>query len=96
MEVGFGVTSATGSTYGTKKWIQGTIEKFAPAQVDIDVTTGSQDGEYYGDSGGPLFFQMPDSTWRLVGEDCCSPAISTKSSPARLHLHVRPLPRSLG
>ena len=84
VEVGFGVTSATSDTKGTKTWIKGTIESAAPGQVYIDVTTGSQDGEYYGDSGGPLFLQMPDSTWRLVGEDCCSPPISGKDAAPRV------------
>ena len=88
VEVGFGVTSATGSTYGAKKWIQGTIESAAADQVDIDVMTGSQDGEYYGDSGGPLFFQMPDSTWRLIGEDCCSPTISANDAAPRVSTYT--------
>jgi hypothetical protein len=81
VEVGFGITSATGRTYGAKKWINATIESAGPDQVDIDVTTGSQEGEYYGDSGGPLFFEMPDRSWRLIGEDCCSPAILGSGAP---------------
>ena len=82
VEVGFGVTSATGTTYGTKKWIGGFVDKStAPGGVDVKVTTGSQDGEYYGDSGGPLFFQMPDATWRLVGEDWGSKNIDNTAPP---------------
>jgi hypothetical protein len=84
VEVGFGWTTAGGRAYGTKKWINGTIDSFAPDQVDIDVTTGSQDGEYYGDSGGPLLFQMPDSTWRVIGEDCCSPTVIAGSTAPRV------------
>lgn len=87
VEVGFGVTGANSRTYGTKKWINGTIESRSASLVDILVTTGSQDGEYFGDSGGPLYFKMPDQTWRVVGEDCCSddigdagPRISTYTS----------------
>jgi hypothetical protein len=87
VEVGFGVVGAHDTTYGTKKWINGTIEHRSEDQSDILVTTGTQDGEYFGDSGGPLFFKMPDQTWRLVGEDCCSddivdagPRISTYTS----------------
>jgi MYXO-CTERM domain-containing protein len=72
VEVGFGLATTTGRNYGTKRWIDGTIESRSASLVDILVTTGSQDGEYFGDSGGPLFFQMPDQTWRLIGEDCCS------------------------
>lgn len=87
VEVGFGVIGAHSRTYGTKKWINGTIESRSASLVDILVTTGSQDGEYFGDSGGPLYFRMPDQTWRVVGEDCCSddigdagPRISTYTS----------------
>jgi len=75
VEVGFGVTSASGRTWGTKEWIGATIDSIDASLVNINVTTGSQDGEYFGDSGGPLFFLMPDRTWRLIGEDCCSPDI---------------------
>ena len=84
VEVGFGVTSERTVIYGTKKWINGTIDSFAPDQVDIDVTSGSQDGEYYGDSGGPLFFQMPDSTWRVIGVDYGSPAFIEGSTAPRV------------
>jgi hypothetical protein len=84
VEAGFGWTSAWGRTYGTKKWINGTIDSFAPDQVDIDVTTGSQDGEYYGDSGGPLLFQMPDSTWRVIGVDYGSPTFIEDSTAPRV------------
>ena len=87
VEVGFGVTSERTVIYGTKKWINGTINNFDPAQADIDVTTGSQDGEYYGDSGGPLFFRMPDSTWRLIGADCCSDAIIPDGSAPRVSIY---------
>jgi hypothetical protein len=84
VEVGFGVTSASGLTYGTKKWIDGTLMSAGPGQVDFGVTTGSQDGEYYGDSGGPLFFQMRDGTWRVIGADCCSDAIVEGSAAPRV------------
>ena len=88
VEVGFGVTSASGTTYGTKKLINGTIASVPLDQITIDVTAGSQDGEYYGDSGGPLFFQMPDSTWRVVGADCCSPSIIQGSPDPRISTYV--------
>jgi Trypsin len=84
VEAGFGWTTAAGRAYGTKKWINGTIDSFAPDQIDIDVTTGSQDGEYFGDSGGPLFFQMPDSTWRVIGVDYGSPAVIEGSTAPRV------------
>jgi MYXO-CTERM domain-containing protein len=89
VEVGFGVTSATSSASGRKKWISGTIASGplppdVPKPVDVYATTGSQDGEYFGDSGGPLFFQMPDGTWRLIGEDCESPDIIASSTAPRI------------
>ncbi|HEX7599310.1 MAG TPA: trypsin-like serine protease, partial [Polyangia bacterium] len=81
VEVGFGVTTPTARTDGLKKWINGTIESISADLVNINVTTGSQDGEYFGDSGGPLFFQMPDHSWRLIGEDCCSDSIVPGTAP---------------
>ncbi len=84
VEVGFGVTSAAGRTYGNKKWINGTIDSAAPGQDEFKVTSGSQDGEYFGDSGGPLFFQMPDGTWRVIGEDCCSLDVIPGSTAPRV------------
>ena len=89
VEVGFGVTSASNRAYGRKKWINGTIASGplppeVPSTVDVYATTGSQDGEYFGDSGGPLFFQMPDGTWRLIGEDRESPDIIGGSTAPRI------------
>jgi hypothetical protein len=88
VEVGFGVTSPTSRTDGIKKQIDGTIESISADQVDINVTTGSQDGEYYGDSGGPLFFRMPDRSWRLIGADCCSPSIVSASTAPRISTYT--------
>jgi hypothetical protein len=89
VEVGFGVTSATSTATGRKKWIDGTLAAaplppLTPNPFEIYATSGSQDGEYYGDSGGPLFFQMPDGTWRLIGEDCESPNIIGGSTAPRV------------
>ncbi len=85
VEVGFGVTVPNPrGAYGTKKSIGGSIVTASPDEVDINVTTASQDGEYYGDSGGPLFFQMPDGTWRVIGEDWGSPTIVGGSATPRV------------
>jgi MYXO-CTERM domain-containing protein len=81
VEVGFGLIDAKSTSYGTKKWINGSIERQSPTLADVLVSTGTQDGEYYGDSGGPLFFRMPDQTWRLIGEDCCSDDIAADAGP---------------
>lgn len=88
VEAGFGVIGTQGMVYGTKKWINGTIADIPDDQITIDVTTGSQDGEYFGDSGGPLYFQMPDGTWRVIGEDCCSPPISPGNQNPRISTYV--------
>jgi hypothetical protein len=93
VEVGFGVTSASSNVYGRKKWIDGTIASaplppLVPSPADVYVTSGSQDGEYLGDSGGPLFFQMPDGTWRLIGEDRESPDIIGGSTAPRISVYT--------
>jgi len=54
----------------------------------VYATTGSQDGEYLGDSGGPLFVQMPDGTWRLIGEDSGSPDIVAGSTAPRISTYT--------
>lgn len=88
VEVGFGASAASNPSYGTKKWIAGTLSDDATNASDIAVTAGSQDGEYYGDSGGPLYFRMPDGTWRLVGEDCCSDDIVSGSTAPRISTYT--------
>jgi hypothetical protein len=91
IEVGFGQDEAvTGPDdgFGTKRWIAGVIVSVADGRGQIDVTTGTQDGEYYGDSGGPLFFQMADGTWRVIGVDSSSPDIIPRSSAARVSAYT--------
>jgi hypothetical protein len=90
MEVGFGqnqVMSGAGDGFGTKRFMAATIQAIT-TRGQIVVTTGSQAGEYLGDSGGPLFFQMPDGTWRLVGDDCCGPTIVSGSTAARMSIYT--------
>jgi MYXO-CTERM domain-containing protein len=90
MEVGFGqnqIVSGTGDGFGVKRFLAATIRTVGAAG-QIDVTTGSQAGEYFGDSGGPIFFRMPDQTWRLVGDDCCSPNIVSGSTAARVSMYT--------
>lgn len=45
-------------------------------------------GEYYGDSGGPLFLKMPDNSWRLVGTDSGSPDIVAGSTTPRFSIYA--------
>jgi hypothetical protein len=89
VEAGFGAaTGDNNAVYGTKKWIAGKLAASATTSVDIQATAGSQDGEYYGDSGGPLYLHMPDTTWRLIGEDCCSPDIISGSRAPRISTYT--------
>jgi predicted deacylase len=88
VEAGFGTDKVSNGTYGKKRWIAGTLADNATNSVDITVTSGSQDGEYFGDSGGPLYLRMPDTTWRVVGEDCCSDDIISGSSAPRISTYT--------
>jgi len=89
VEVGFGTENAAlRGAGGIKKWISATLAGDALATPTIDVTTGSQTGEYFGDSGGPLFFRMSDGTFRVVGEDCCSPDVISGSEDPRISTYV--------
>ena len=90
IEVGFGqnqVVSGTGDGFGVKRSLAAMIQGVT-TRGQIDVTTGSQAGEYFGDSGGPLFFDLPDHTWRLVGDDCCGPTIVQGSTAARRSIYT--------
>jgi hypothetical protein len=93
VEAGFGVTSTTDNATGRKKWIDGTLVSAPlppdlPSPGEVYATSGSQDGEYFGDSGGPLFFLMPDGTWRLIGEDSGSPDIISGSTDPRISTYT--------
>jgi len=82
VEVGFGREAGQNTrSIGTKKWIDGTLVSGGPTRTVVDVTTGTQDGEYYGDSGGPVFLKMPDGTWRLIGNDWTSPPWNMSGTP---------------
>ena len=91
MEVGFGQavpTTGANDGFGIKRWTAATIRTVANNRGQIDATTGTQNGEYFGDSGGPLFFQMPDGTWRLIGADSSSPNIIPGSAAARVSTYT--------
>jgi hypothetical protein len=81
VEAGFGDQTGAKTGFGTKKWIAGTVSRASPTRTTVDVTTGTQDGEYFGDSGGPVFIKMPDSTWRLIGNDWTSPDWNSSGRP---------------
>ncbi len=81
VEAGFGEQTATHQGFGTKKWIAGTIVRAGATRTTVDVTSGTQDGEYFGDSGGPVFINMPDGTWRLIGNDLTSPDWNSSGKP---------------
>jgi MYXO-CTERM domain-containing protein len=81
VEAGFGDQSGARDQFGTKKSIEGMIVRASPTRTTVDATTGTQDGEYFGDSGGPLFLKMPDGTYRLVGNDWTSPNWNNSGKP---------------
>jgi len=81
VEAGFGEQTGSNQGFGTKKWIAGTIVRAGSTRTTLDVTTGTQDGEYFGDSGGPVFINMPDGTWRLIGNDLTSPDWNSTGKP---------------
>jgi hypothetical protein len=64
---GFGDNNDRNGGYGTKRWVETTINR-------LDTGKGAQIGGMgkapcYGDSGGPAFVQLPDGTWRAFGID---------------------------
>src|SRR5882724_6187960 len=82
VEAGFGDQQPTNNApWGTKKWIAGKVVKGGATQNQVMVTAGTQDGEYFGDSGGPVFLNMPDGTWRLIGNDFTSPDWNSSGKP---------------
>lgn len=87
IEVGFGVATAAEDGAGVKRALEATITDLTELN-QVLVSSGSQDGEYYGDSGGPIFFRMPDSSWRVAGVDCCSPSIVEGSSASRVSTYA--------
>lgn len=90
VEVGFGqseVETGPNDGFGVKRLIAAKIDEVT-SKGQIYATTGSQSGEYYGDSGGPIFFQMTDKTWRFIGDDCCAPDIIPGSNAARISTYI--------
>src|SRR5258708_6208094 len=61
--------------------VTSSIVRASSTRTTLDVTTGTQDGEYFGDSGGPVFINMPDGTWRLIGNDLTSPDWNSTGKP---------------
>lgn len=66
--VGFGIEGSNGGS-GTKRLATGFLPSAVLPQDEI-VATGNdfEPGRVsHGDSGGPLLFQLPDGTWRVIG-----------------------------
>jgi MYXO-CTERM domain-containing protein len=64
---GFGSTEANQGGFGTKRWVETTVNK-------VDTGRGIQVGGMgkapcFGDSGGPAFVKLADGTWRVFGVD---------------------------
>lgn len=89
VEVGFGDTSAEPvPTSGIKSSLPVVLVTTRSDQPYLEVSSGNQAGEYYGDSGSPLFFEMSDHTWRMVGTDSGSPDIVPGSTEPRFSVYA--------
>ncbi|HVY25224.1 MAG TPA: trypsin-like serine protease [Polyangiaceae bacterium] len=88
IEVGFGDRSVgKARDGGVKSWLEVYLVRARSDETYLEVSAGTQAGEYYGDSGGPLFFQMPDATWRVVGTDSGSADIEVDSTRPRFSVY---------
>ena len=86
-EVGFGVSTAAEEGAGVKRALPAQVTDIT-ASSQLLISSGTQDGEYYGDSGGPAFIQMADASWRVAAVDCCSPSISEGSNLPRVSTYA--------
>lgn len=76
--VGFGRSvSGDGSSYGIKRTASSSLSEPADSDTDImfQFSTWMPGEPSHGDSGGPLFVQLPDSSWRVV-------AVASNSLPS--------------
>ena len=88
VEVGFGDRSLDPPREtGVKGSLDVAIVRARTGEAYLEVSAGSQAGEYYGDSGGPLVVSMPDGTWRVAGIDSGSPAIIAGSDAPRFSVY---------
>ncbi|MCH9680431.1 MAG: trypsin-like serine protease [Deltaproteobacteria bacterium] len=67
--VGFGTDNENSSEGGgTKRWVVNTIETVDLASNDLTLLGTPQGGSAcFGDSGGPVFIELPDGSWRVSG-----------------------------
>jgi len=66
--VGFGNTNNSGSGFGTKRWVDGTIAGFPSDGRIIGLWYADDDtGTCSGDSGGSGYVELEDGTWRAFG-----------------------------
>lgn len=88
VEVGFGDRNVDGPRQtGTKSSLAVYVVRARTGEPYLQVSSGTQAGEYYGDSGGPLFITMPDGTWRVAGIDSGSAAIVAGSTAPRFSVY---------
>jgi hypothetical protein len=64
---GFGDNTDNGTGFGTKRWVETTINRVDTGQ-GIQVG-GNGKAPCFGDSGGPAFVKLADGSWRVFGVD---------------------------
>ena len=89
MEVGFGDRNVDPPREtGVKTALSVVVVRARANEPYLEVSAGNQAGEYYGDSGGPLFVAAPDGTWRVAGIDSGSPAFVPGSTAPRFSYYA--------
>jgi MYXO-CTERM domain-containing protein len=65
---GFGMNDeGSGGGVGTKRWTTQTIESIGDPVGDLFLLGIEGSSACYGDSGGPVFLQLADGSWRVAG-----------------------------
>jgi MYXO-CTERM domain-containing protein len=81
---GFG-DSGKNTGYGTKRWVETTINRLSPTR-GIQVG-GMGKAPCYGDSGGPAFVKLADGSWRAFGIDSAGLADSCDAGDLMALIH---------
>lgn len=82
---GFG-DSGVNTGFGTKRWVETTVNKLDTARNGIQVG-GMGKAPCYGDSGGPAFVKLADGSWRVFGIDSSGLAESCDAGDLMAVIH---------